>query len=205
MSVIVKLKGGLGNQLFIWAAGYSLARRLGVDLIADVSSFHDDRFGRKFELDNLNHGMVGLLSDPEAVAAMTEKHSTFTESGFAYDPLFETCQDKTVLDGHFQSYKYFWEYKSEIIAQLMSSFNFTQEIRFLESIPNRVHLRYRLGDYLTQPILGVLSPGYFVASLRRSGQGGPIILFSDEAKRALDLLPRGIVANSIIVDNGGGA
>ncbi|MEJ1230375.1 MAG: alpha-1,2-fucosyltransferase [Galbitalea sp.] len=37
MSVLVQLRGGLGNQLFQYAAGYSLSVRLGVDLVLDTA------------------------------------------------------------------------------------------------------------------------------------------------------------------------
>lgn len=37
MSVVVDLRGGLGNQLFQYAAGYAVSQRLGTDLVLDVA------------------------------------------------------------------------------------------------------------------------------------------------------------------------
>ena len=48
------MKGGLGNQLFQYAAGLSLSTRFHGELVLDtVSGFTDDRFGRRFELGRL--------------------------------------------------------------------------------------------------------------------------------------------------------
>src|ERR1700691_2403595 len=49
--LIVRLKGGLGNQLFEYAAGRALALRNNVPLWLDTTSgFLDDPYGRHYEL-----------------------------------------------------------------------------------------------------------------------------------------------------------
>ena len=50
--IITKIQGGLGNQLFQWAYGKSLAMKYKTDLSLDVS-FYDNQYGntyRNFEL-----------------------------------------------------------------------------------------------------------------------------------------------------------
>ena len=47
--VIMRIKGGLGNQLFQYAAGYSLAKRLGQELLID-SSFYPTQALRGYKL-----------------------------------------------------------------------------------------------------------------------------------------------------------
>ena len=42
-AVIVRLEGGLGNQLFQYAAGRSLALATGRDLLLDTSTYREDR------------------------------------------------------------------------------------------------------------------------------------------------------------------
>ena len=49
--VIVRLEGGLGNQLFQYAAGRSLALATGRDLLLDSSAFREDRL-RAYQLDH---------------------------------------------------------------------------------------------------------------------------------------------------------
>ncbi len=56
MTVIARVFGGLGNQLFIYASARALAARAGTKLMLDtVSGFEEDRlFGRVFLLDHFN-------------------------------------------------------------------------------------------------------------------------------------------------------
>jgi hypothetical protein len=59
--VIAHLVGGVGNQLFIYAAGWALTQRNGAELILDVSAFPRDAFYRRtFALGHFNLGEVAL-------------------------------------------------------------------------------------------------------------------------------------------------
>jgi len=49
--IIVKIKGGLGNQLFQYATARSLAMKLNRDLFLDLSFFEDKRYKGIFRLD----------------------------------------------------------------------------------------------------------------------------------------------------------
>ena len=50
-AVVVRLEGGLGNQLFQYAAGRSLALATGRDLLLDTSAYREDRL-RAYQLDH---------------------------------------------------------------------------------------------------------------------------------------------------------
>jgi len=50
-SIVAVVKGGLGNQLFIYAAARALALRTGRRLYLDVGSYARDTFSRTFRLD----------------------------------------------------------------------------------------------------------------------------------------------------------
>ena len=50
--ITTTIKGGLGNQMFQYAAGYALSRRLGVAMQLDLS-FYNKQDKRKFELSEL--------------------------------------------------------------------------------------------------------------------------------------------------------
>ena len=54
--LIVRIAEGLGNQLFMYANAYSIARDLGYDLLIDSKSgyFKKKNQKRKFELDKFN-------------------------------------------------------------------------------------------------------------------------------------------------------
>ena len=54
-SVIVRIRGGLGNQLFCYAAGRALAATNDALLKLDATSaYRDDKFGRNYLLDRFN-------------------------------------------------------------------------------------------------------------------------------------------------------
>ena len=60
---MLRLRGGLGNQLFQYAAARSLSLRNHVPLLLDrSSSFARDVYGRRFELDALRISYDGILS-----------------------------------------------------------------------------------------------------------------------------------------------
>jgi hypothetical protein len=53
--VIVRIKGGLGNQMFCYSAAKALAMRNECELVIDpVSGFKYDSYKRKYALDNFN-------------------------------------------------------------------------------------------------------------------------------------------------------
>jgi glycosyl transferase family 11 len=65
--VIAHLVGGIGNQLFIYAAAWALAQRTGAELILDVSAFRRDTFYRRtYALAHFNLGEVALRDGASA-------------------------------------------------------------------------------------------------------------------------------------------
>lgn len=53
MSIKIKLFGGLGNQMFQFATGYSVARRKNLDLYLDLSWFNRRHIHNGFELNKV--------------------------------------------------------------------------------------------------------------------------------------------------------
>ena len=51
--IITKLQGGLGNQLFQWAATYSASKKLNCDYFFDLS-FYNNSVDRPFMLSNFD-------------------------------------------------------------------------------------------------------------------------------------------------------
>lgn len=62
--VIGYLGGGIGNQLFVYAAAWAFAQRNGLELVLDVSDFaHDTFYRRTYALGYFNVGDVSLIDD----------------------------------------------------------------------------------------------------------------------------------------------
>jgi hypothetical protein len=216
--LVVNLIGGLGNQMFQYAAGRALALRHGVPLKLDISDF--DRFPpRKYLLDNFrvdaNIASARVLGrfdkDPKRWRATARRlrarlggregatGRTVVERGFPwqeipFDPAVDTC-----LLGYWQSERYFLP-QSELIRR-----EFTHKAppdaraqRLLDEIDRHpaVSLHVRRGDYVSNPVVqkrhGLCSPAYYTAAVARIlalEPGARFYLFSDDLDWVRSNLP----------------
>ncbi len=167
--VVAKVYGGLGNQMFQYAAGYALARRLDTRLVLDTAWF-DPEVGpalRPFELHWF--GIEGGITRRDRILLRLRRAVVVTEQRFGYDIELETARGTVVLDGYWQSYKYFEGCADEIRA----AFRFPELVsdegkevaRAIEACDCSVGVHVRRGDYAANPKLrrihGVLSPEYY--------------------------------------------
>ena len=128
MTVIVRLRGGLGNQLFQYAAGMSLAIHHGTDLKLD-KSFLDttkrpfwpyfldrfdihERFATKEEIAKIPGARDSVLATKfwAFVGRYDQSYyfyPTFVERSFSFDPNFFWTNKDVYLIGYWQSEKYF--------------------------------------------------------------------------------------------------
>lgn len=169
--IIVKLMGGLGNQMFQYAAAKALALNHNVNVLVDTSYLNSDTKGqytqRKFELDIFTEKIIiaekNYLKNFEKVKKSRFyremqrrfpalfKYLYAVESGSKYMESFNKFPANTYLEGFWQSEKYFSNYSNEI----RSVFNFVNKIPnelkpLLNQIKsnNSVSLHIRRGDYV---------------------------------------------------------
>jgi hypothetical protein len=177
IKVATQLLGGLGNQLFQYAAGRALAQRLGARLVLDCTSRHAEF--RPIVLDRLaidaeivrnapgkpRHryfriaGTFGRrLTDsfhdyfPRTYRIDGHHFNVFGERQlFTYDPTFKTLSGSTYLIGYWQSYRYFEDAADQIRREVRPAHPPSEENRmWLSRIEacNSVCLHVRRGDYL---------------------------------------------------------
>jgi hypothetical protein len=124
--IIARIFGGLGNQLFCYAAARGVALRAGGELVLDdVSGFaHDHAYRRSYQLDRF--AVAGRLATPGERLEPLERARRFLlrrasrrqpfaqrryiqQEGVDYDPrLLSLLPRGTVrLEGHWQSERYF--------------------------------------------------------------------------------------------------
>lgn len=160
--VTVEIVGGLGNQMFCYAAGYSYASKNNAFLKLDVTFFNDDvLYGRVYML---GHYFVDeLIFSPMIFRVPFIRNIRyFLARRFNYkgsiveldqcevdERFFKKMKDKNVnLYGYWQDERYFVDFKDELVKRLtLKSFNSNKKLNqeVLKSIQtnNSVCIHYR--------------------------------------------------------------
>lgn len=212
--ICIRLEGGLGNQMFQYAAGRALALRLGTELRLDVSTLLKNNrrvTARPFELGRFGH--VGrMLDSREArwlpwlsrlhrLPAMTKwisRWRPFVEKDVAWQAAFDQLPDQTYLVGYWQTYRYC----SGIEKILAREFEPIEELSLAsQALANQmsavqsVALHVRRGDYVSLAAAasfhGALPLSYYDAALRQVHEmvAEPhVFVFSDDPQWCRDNL-----------------
>lgn len=135
--IVIKLMGGLGNQMFQYALGRALALRLNTKLKFETSGFEDDFYKREYKLDCFNlranfiesEKLERLLKAPANLPSKmirrvfnVKSYSQINEKGFNFNTTISEVPCNAYLIGYWQSEKYFIKYKNT----LMNDFVFKQ-------------------------------------------------------------------------------
>lgn len=214
--IITRLFGGLGNQMFQYAAGNALASRLGVSLMLDTRTI-DARGMRSltkvFDLEftparDLPPTKTDGMASYALWRAFGRNPRFVRERGLGYNPQFSDLPDNVYLHGYWQSEKYF----ANVAEELHNAFRpkaapSDQNWQMAEQInagPS-VSLHVRRGDYLALGAHGVCSEAYYNASLKKvvdqSGRIPTVFVFSDDPQWAHDNLP--LPCPKVVVDFNG--
>ncbi len=163
--LIIKLKGGLGNQLFQYAFGRLIALRRGEDLKLDKDILGQRGARRSYGLDAFN--IKAEIASREEVLkvkyplGLVSKAWRFFKAKFlrifhiGYEARILKTKAK-YLDGFFQSYKYLEPIRRELLEEIslkdksfeLKHFSLLQEIKANESVA----LHIRRGDYVNNPV-----------------------------------------------------
>lgn len=209
--IIARMQGGLGNQLFIYAAARCLAIKNVVPLKLDiVSGFKNDRLGRRYCLQRFNikaeiaskyesfdfclgREVQYFLRKASKIIPI-EKRRYITQESAKVDPriLDLKVRGRIFLEGYWQSEKYF----AEIADIIREEFTFKEdqtgqnkEFAQMISSSSSVSVHVRRGDYVSQPktrrIHHVCGPDYYRRCIGEiAGRvGNPhFFVFSDDTR-----------------------
>lgn len=190
--IVARIRGGLGNQLFQYAAARRLADHLDTDLELDLSWFSKPREDtpRALMLDQLTvRGSFRSSARGVAAAVRRLQRRTFVEQHFRFDSQVLSLPDGTLLDGYFQSAKYFEDSQAQIRNDLRPRHppsriaeSFAEQIR---AAPAAVSLHVRRGDYVERTdaasVLGALDLEYYRRALEALPQRRrTVFIFSDD-------------------------
>ena len=202
-SVTVAVVGGLGNQMFQYAAARALAERCAAGLVLDLT-FYNDRRHRRFELDafpidiagvigNGGHGFGNRLSN----WLSRRREVVYREPHFHYDPAFEALAAPIRLEGYFSSPRYFAGHEAVVRHDLAPPAAEDAESRRLAPLiggDDTTSLHVRRGDYVSRPkinrLMGTCSTAYYEAALARTPENGTVFVFSDDIAWARANLPQ---------------
>jgi hypothetical protein len=208
--VIVRMSGGLGNQLFQYAAGRSLALRLGAPLQLDISQFNSGKNKRAFELAALaahyaTADNVGSLNAHAAAVMKWHKRTRrisalnrivhhlyadiYLEEDFRFPRRWQALSSPKYLVGNFISARFFSEHANFIRQDLTA-------LRGAE-IPASEHIsiHVRLTDYISgsnpAKFKGSCDASYYrhaVAHFKSLYPKARFLVFSDDVNAARKIL-----------------
>jgi hypothetical protein len=201
--ICVRLEGGLGNQLFQYAAARSLALRRHTDVLLDVSAYSQRTRRYTFRpLELMRWRVQARAATGEEMRSLkVARHLRIASRLFTgwlpylekqrrYERAFTDLPDKTYLIGYWQSPYYFSEHAETIANEIEPLEPLSDESRTLaEQAGSRpsVAIHVRRGDYVTlksaAAFHGTLPVTYYSASierLRSQVEGAHFYVFSDE-------------------------
>ncbi len=181
---IVKIQGGLGNQMFQYAFAKNLEKK-GFDVFLDTSLYKKglSRGGINYTHNGFELERLFSISYKEASVQQTKKLATlptsifmrfrrkyitkkthYIDKVFKYTPKIYDTTDDIYLEGYWQTEKYF----SDIENEIRSTFSFTKPISeksqsTVEQIQSNTaaSIHVRRGDYLQGGIHDVCTKTYY--------------------------------------------
>ncbi len=205
--IVIRLTGGLGNQLFQYAAAKALAIRNDEVLVLDIGTYFRESLpelevSRDFELynfiginDEVTH-KVESFNNLSKIFKFIQKNIPFKikryykETSYNFNPNFFKLKKNIFLEGAWQSEKYFIEFKDILQENLVLKTNVIERVVDLaEKIKRQesVSVHVRRGDYLRKKIIlewhGVLELDYYQKALEiilKNNSSTKIYYFSDD-------------------------
>ncbi len=198
--IVVALEGGLGNQMFQYAAGRALSLRVGAPLTLDLRPLLRQGH-RAYSLGAFRLSEAALITEGTPLGRagkfrrwlrkLTGGERTFKEAGFSYDETIRHVNAPTRLEGYYQSERYFAEAAEVIRADFTPT---AEESGRLDALAARLlppgpklSLHIRRGDYTnpaTMAVHGLMGPDYYARARRlvaeRTGPSTACV-FTDDA------------------------
>ncbi len=200
----VWILGGIGNQLFQFATGYALSKRMGATLLLDRNFegyFRQEELS-KIGIEETNWNVPSPMIDNKS---KKNTYSVITEKSFSFDSNVFNLNKSCYLYGYWQSPKYFKDYENDIRKTINFNNLKTNEIeRALNEINKNtsVSVHLRRGDYNTNAGIesfGLLGKDYYERAynlLLKIYPNSQFYVFSDdleEAKRVFTEFPNSVL------------
>ncbi len=172
--IIVRLMGGLGNQMFQYATGRSLATKRKTDLMLDSITYFENQPAentpREYELNSYplsariatqgelkkffpnDYFKEARLEKLKKSFGLNKKLVIYNELGLGYHPEVLKLPNNSYLNGFWQNEKYFIDIRGALLKEFEPTTPLTQKgMRYLEKIKacEAVSLHIRRDDYIS--------------------------------------------------------
>jgi hypothetical protein len=217
--IIVKIIGGLGNQMFQYAYAKALQQK-GYEVKIDISAFETYKLHGGYQLDKYN---IDLQESTKEETYKFFKNTFFSkilrrfgidfsrrirEKSLFFDEQLLNVEDNCYLDGYFQCEKYFKDIREIILKQFKIKSqisSYTKEIeKQIKESQNSCSLHVRRGDFVNKKnihIHGACDIEYYKKAIKyleeEIGKTNYFI-FSDDMKWVKENL---VLENAIYIDS----
>jgi len=183
---VIAFQGGLGNQMFQYAAALGWVRRRHATLRGDESLYrtHPEAVERRYWL----HHFCVDVQHASAEELQTVSEHEHVEDLTRFDNFLFDGGGDVRLTGYWQSELYFTDVEDEVRKSLQLRSKavreygraYVQSVRRLGKPVIAVHVRR--GDFAANPhTFGTLSPAFYTAAAGRFPAGSTFVVFSDNA------------------------
>ena len=206
--IIIKITGGLGNQLFQYAIGRSLSTRLNCELVLDTSFYSHQKL-RKYELDKFNikariaskaeinnagagHHLLARLIRKLGLTSLIYPNYIKELGSVKYVEEIDKCKIGTYLDGYWQNPNYFDHNRKQLCDDFTPIEPISEQAEvWLSKIKatNSVSLHVRRGDYVqnleANSTHGICPIEYYKAAvntIEKNIKEPTFYIFSDDIK-----------------------
>jgi len=207
--IITQVIGGLGNQMFQYAAGRALSLQNDTTLSLDISAFESYGLHQGFELHRLFNSSTEIASQQDIRRVLGWQSSSsvrriisrkffrsLTGNNYVAEPHFhywsgiQSVAKECYLSGYWQSEKYFTDVEAKIRTDftfMLPMDNQNAELAQQISLVNAVSLHVRRGDYVndskTNSTHGVCSLEYYrsaILEISKNIKDPHFFVFSDD-------------------------
>lgn len=205
--IIVRLKGGLGNQMFQYAAGRRLAVATNQNLKLDLNFLERGQIAENVTRRSYDLSIFNVVEEfapreecneyfnfknraKNKLLGRSIENSYVKEKGVVFDPYILSLKGNRYLDGHWMSELYF----KDIEGLIRNEFTFKEDLtsstvslsqRIVSN--NSVCVHVRRGDYVSNPavqkVYGTIGLSYFrnaIESIKQKVSDPFFYVFSDD-------------------------
>jgi len=175
--------GRFGNQLFQYAALYSIAKTRGYEFGVPYNNRSENEYN--------DFCLIDCFPNLSAKDSLDIKQIHKAQQHvFEYNAGIFGIPDNTDICGYFQSEKYFIDYRKQILNEYQFNKSILNEATNIRSLTNKpvISVHVRLGDYVHQPQNHpVCSVDYYHAALKLLPDDLMLFIFSDDMEKASEI------------------